>query len=120
MGIHTTIRQKRAAYAQALEAALRNIVTQLAAMPEVEKIILFGSYATGRRDLFTDLDVLVVMDTQKDIINRSPELYQQLQVGVDLDLLVYTPDEFERQKDTRFLSHALKTGRVLYERRPLS
>jgi len=34
---------------------------ELASIPEVERVILFGSYVRGRRDLLTDLDVLVVM-----------------------------------------------------------
>ena len=33
----------------ALERAPDNLVDQLAVMPEVERVILFGSYATGRR-----------------------------------------------------------------------
>jgi len=31
-------------------------------MPEVQQVILFGSYAAGRRDLFTDLDVIVMAE----------------------------------------------------------
>jgi predicted nucleotidyltransferase len=85
-------------------------------MPEVELVILFGSYNAGRRDLFTDLDILVVMESPLDFITRTAELYRRLSAGVDLDLLVYTPEELCSNKKKPFLRHALETGKVLYEK----
>jgi len=117
VSVQATLGQRRSAYCRALEEALRGILARLASIPEVERVILFGSYAAGRRDLFTDLDLLVVMDSSKDFVTRTAELYPTIQSGVDLDVLVYTPEEFERQKQTRFMKHALKTGEVLYERK---
>ncbi len=108
--------QRRAEYVGDLQRALDRIVNQLASMPEVERVILFGSYASGRRDLFTDLDLLVVMSSPLDYVHRTADLYQRLGAGVDLDLLVYTPTEFEGQRDRGFVRRALQTGRILYER----
>ena len=106
----------RAEYVEDLQRALDRIVSQLASMPEVERVILFGSYAAGRRDLFTDLDLLVVMSSPLDCVHRTADLYQRLGAGVDLDLLAYTPKEFEQQRDRGFMRRALETGRMLYER----
>ncbi len=111
------LKQKRLAYRQALEESLDEILKRLGELPEVERVILFGSYAAGRRDLFTDLDLIVVMDTDRDILHRTTELYQKLHSEVDLDLLVYTPDEFERLQEGGFMRHALETGRVVYEKK---
>jgi len=105
---------RRAAYAQSLERALADVVAQLRAMPTVHRVILFGSYADGRRDLFTDLDLLVVMESDLDFVARIAALYQQLAVGVDLDLLAYTPEELERARSHGLVRRALETGRVLY------
>jgi predicted nucleotidyltransferase len=110
------LEEKRKQYRQALGQALEHIVARLSSMPEVEKVILFGSYAAGRRDLFTDLDVLVVMHSDKDFVTRTAELYPQLGAGVDMDLLVYTPEEFERMRQRGFVKHALEGGEVLYEK----
>ena len=107
---------KRDAYRQALEDALARIRHRLADIPEVRKAILFGSSARGRRDLFTDLDLVVVMQSGTDFVQRSAELRRRLEAGVDLDLLVYTPDEFERMALHGFLAHALETGEVIYEK----
>ncbi len=86
-------------------------------MPEVEEAILFGSYADGRRDLFTDIDLLVVMTSTQDFVTRTAELYQRLDITVDMDLVFYTPEELERQKQSSFIKHVLKTGKVVYEKK---
>lgn len=41
---------QRRAHVQLLERKLPQLVAQLQAMPKVEQVILFGSYAAGRRD----------------------------------------------------------------------
>jgi predicted nucleotidyltransferase len=90
-------------------------VGQLRQIPAVQKVILFGSFAQGRRDLFTDLDLLVVMDSSLDFVARGVDLARRLRAGVALDLLVYTPQEMEAMRDRPFMRHALATGKVLYE-----
>lgn len=107
---------ERERYARTLEQDLNNLVQQLSNMPTVQKVILFGSYATGRVDLFTDLDLLVVMPSSLDFVARCVELARRLRAGVALDLLVYTPQEMDQMRSRPFLRHVLKTGKVLYER----
>ena len=111
------IDQKRRQYQHALAAALEQIVTVLARRPEVERAVLFGSYPQGRADLMTDLDILVVMDSPLDFVTRTAELYRELACPVDVDLLVYTPEELERQRRRGFVRQALEKGKVIYERR---
>lgn len=117
MNQDTTLTQRRAEYAEALDRVLNRIVAQLSAMPEVEQVILSGSYAVDRRDSFTDLDLLVVMASDQDFIRRTAELYRRIIADVDLDLLVYTPSEFERLRERGFVRHVLGTGKVLYEKK---
>lgn len=107
---------ERERYVRALEHDLDSLLQQLSRIPAVQKVILFGSYAARRRDLFTDLDLLVIMNSPLDFVTRCVELARRLQAGVALDLLVYTPQEMEQMRDRPFLCHILKTGQVLYER----
>jgi predicted nucleotidyltransferase len=111
------IKQKREEYARALDSAMRDIIAQLSQIPEVEKVILFGSYAAGRRDLFTDLDLLVVIDSELDFVHRTAEMYAKIHTNVDMDLLVYTPEEFTKNQDSRFIRKVLETGQVVYEKK---
>jgi len=112
-----TLSVQRERYAAVLARDLERVVEQLGSIPSVQKVILFGSYAAGRRDLFTDLDILVVMDSPLSFIPRNVELARHVRAGVALDLLAYTPRELERMRDRPFLRHVLKTGKVLYEKR---
>jgi predicted nucleotidyltransferase len=113
-----TLSVERERYAQALAHDLESLVEQLRAMPEVELVVLFGSYAAGRRDLFTDLDLLVVMRSPLDFVARSAQLTRRLRASVALDLLVYTPEEMAQLRHRPFMRHIFKTGKVLYEREP--
>jgi predicted nucleotidyltransferase len=67
----TVLEQRRTDYCQTLEEALDGIIDYLTNIQEVEKVILFGLYAASRRDLFTDLDILVVMDSQENFVDRT-------------------------------------------------
>jgi len=110
------VERQRSSYVLALDASLRRMVDHLASMPSVQRVILFGSYAHGRRDLFTDLDLLVVMESDLDYVSRVAALYQELAPGVDMDLLVYTPLEYEQVRRRPFVRRAVESGRVLLAR----
>ncbi len=111
-----TLADKRAQYRRALADAVQHIVIVLARRPEVQRAVLFGSYAQGRSDLFTDLDILIVMDSRLDFVTRTAEMHRYLSPAVDMDLLVYTPAELERNRDRPFIRRALAEGTVIYEK----
>ncbi len=113
-----TLAEKRKRYAAALERALETAVSTLSELPEVEKVIVFGSYRRGRRDLFTDLDLLVVIRSTEPFLARMQRLYGLLggKMGVAFDLLPYTPDELEENKTRPFMKRALEEGEVVYEK----
>lgn len=111
-----TLAVRRQEYQRALADALQEIVAALARRPEVKRAILFGSYAAGRSDLFTDLDLLIVIDSPLDFVTRTAEMYGYLSCPVDMDLLVYTPEELERNQHRGMIRQALERGQVVYEK----
>lgn len=111
-----TIAARRKSYQHDLAETLQSVIAALARRPEVKRAILFGSYAEGRRDLFTDLDILIVMESPLDFVTRTAEMYRYLASPVDMDLLVYTPEELERNRERGFIRQALEKGRVIYEK----
>jgi predicted nucleotidyltransferase len=115
--VDSAISSKRRAYRELLEQSAREIVDRLAPL-NAQKISLFGSYARGRADLFTDLDVLVIMDTDRPFIDRTAEIYKLLALPVDADILCYTPAEYKEMQDTPFLKSILADEVVLYEKKP--
>lgn len=105
----------RAAYAERLEAGLRRAVVILSQVEGIRRVSVFGSAARGRRDLFTDLDLLVIWETERSFPERSAFLHGLLDLGVDLDVVCYTPDEFDALKDQPFLRRVLSEEVVLHE-----
>ena len=112
-----SLERRRQRHRERLAEAVKRIVDILAELPQVQQIILFGSYSRGQVDLFTDLDLLVVMDTQEDLLTRTVRLYRLLggKIGIDLDLLVYTPQELKEAR-SGFLQAILQEGKVIYAR----
>jgi len=113
----SVLTQKRREYAILLKSSVNVIVNKLSGMEQVERISLFGSYARGKEDLFTDLDVLVIMRTDLDFVERLRFLYSKMAVPVDLDLLCYTPEEWENLKTRPFFRRALQEEKVVYEKK---
>ncbi len=61
-----------------------------------ERAVAFGSYARGSADGYSDLDLAVVLRTDRPASERWPLLRELLdELPVSVDLLVYTPEEFE-------------------------
>jgi predicted nucleotidyltransferase len=82
-----------------------------------EKIILFGSYAGDNWDEESDIDIIVVYQTEKKFMDRLEELYMKWNLTKAVDILAYTPDEFkDMMKDNFFLKQAVKEGIIIYER----
>ena len=97
-----------------LEAELERIV---AALPQlgVRRAILFGSLARADVGGQSDLDLILIADTRERFPDRCHRFYGALQPSVGMDLLVYTPDEFEAMRQGSFLVHALRQAKVVYE-----
>ncbi len=98
-------------------------LVEVLAQPDVERIILFGSRARGEADRYSDLDLVIVRRTSARFFARLEEVYHRLAdaalgLGVDVDILVYTPEEYQRMlaEGNPFVTMVHQEGRVLYER----
>jgi len=86
-----------------------------------ERIILFGSRARRDHRPDSDLDILVIAESDEPRSVRSRKLYiatSSIARDVDADILVYTPDEVREWSSAprAFVTTALREGRVLYEK----
>jgi predicted nucleotidyltransferase len=99
-----------------LNHELERIIRVLRQM-EAQLVVLFGSVARKDIGAFSDLDIIVVLDSDLSFIKRLELLYERIQPRVGLDLLAYTPQEFEEMRERPFVRQALQEGKVLYENR---
>ena len=82
-----------------------------------ERIIIFGSVARGSATDTSDLDILVVMDSDLKPTRRAREIYSATSdIDLAMDIIVLTPDEFRDNRDNpySFLSEIVRTGIVVY------
>jgi len=99
----------------AVRAIVDDIIEQIVKTYQPQKIILFGSYARGTQNQDSDIDLLVIKDTQEDFITRIRNVRKSLSCPLPLDILVYTKDEIDKLKDEWFINDILKEGIVVYE-----
>ncbi|ADL07453.1 nucleotidyltransferase domain-containing protein [Thermosediminibacter oceani] len=109
------IKRAEKEYKALLESELERITAELKKLG-AEKILLFGSYAAGRKDLLTDLDIIVVLKSDLPFIERIGFIYRKVAPRVAADILVYTPEEWQTVKKKPFFKKAAAEGRVLYEK----
>lgn len=102
-----------------LESELEIIVRSLESNYHPEKIILFGSLAEGNAGEGSDVDLLVIKETDKDPWERSEEIDRFIRHYVPADVLVYTPGEIRERlaMNDFFIKEIMEKGKVLYERR---
>lgn len=62
----------------------------------VEAAYVFGSYGTERFGRDSDVDVLLVARTDKPFVDRPLDFADIIDLVPDMDLFVYTPDEFAK------------------------
>jgi predicted nucleotidyltransferase len=102
---------------QDLEELRRRLAPHL---KRARKAIVFGSVARGEADRWSDLDLVIVVDTPRPFLDRYLDFTGIYDVWPQLDLLIYTPEEFERmQAEGRpFIEHVLTEGVVVHEAAP--
>ncbi|MBI5559404.1 MAG: nucleotidyltransferase domain-containing protein [Deltaproteobacteria bacterium] len=54
---------------------------------------LIGSVATGTARSWLDIDVMIVQETAKPFPDRALEFMDLFELGVPVDIFVYTPEE---------------------------
>ena len=110
------IRDRKEKRRQLLKTELERISEQLKTMGAL-KIIVFGSYAEGHVRSTSDLDIVAIMPSTMSGKKWMLKVYDEIDRNVDCDILCYTPEEFENLIPiSGFVRHAIKTGKVIYEK----
>ncbi len=81
---------------------------------DVQKIVLFGSYADGRQREHSDIDIAVVVHGVPGDWLRSATTLSRLTDGIDVRIEPVMLDE--TSDPSGFLEHVLRTGEIIYSR----
>ncbi len=82
----------------------------------VDKVVLFGSLVEDRATAFSDVDIMIlVKNSTKRFIDRPMDFVECFQdIGVAVDLFVYTREEVEQK--TKFINAIQCKGKCIMER----
>ena len=105
---------------------LCDIVSRLLTF-EPYRIVLFGSKASGTENADSDIDLLVILDSEAISQTYRERMRRRLMVRdrlreinrrVPIDLLIYTKAEYEllRRHGTSFCCEIESSGKTLYEK----
>ncbi len=93
---------------------------------KIYKIVLFGSLAEKSSIEDSDIDLLIILDSNKISTTFEERLKNKLEIRkrilkisqeTPIDLIVYTKAEYELLKENSFfLKQIEKSGKILYEK----
>ncbi|HXJ97158.1 MAG TPA: nucleotidyltransferase domain-containing protein [Terriglobia bacterium] len=98
---------------------IAEIVRRIVGRADPDKIIIFGSRARGDARPDSDVDVLVIKESDEPGYRRDAALYRALAgLNAPVDVLIYTPEEIREWSAVpqAFATTALREGQVVYER----
>lgn len=98
----------------------KEVVDRIVSAVQPDKIILFGSFAYGIPTTKSDLDILVIMDSDLPRYKRAIPIYKALAgLLIPKDIVVYAPDEIREWEDVpqAFITTVVNKGKVIYEKK---
>ena len=104
-----------------VQQTIKQIVTHIIEQYRPEKIILFGSYAYGEPDDGSDVDLLIVKETDQRPIDRRitvRRLVHASRYGMPFSPLVITPQELAQRLEMGdpFYHEIVDRGKIQYAR----
>ncbi len=96
-----------------------NVVKKIKEHYAPEKIVLYGSFAYGKPDEDSDIDLLIIKDTRERPIDRRVyvrRVVSNLRKGHPFSSIVVTPQELKERLEIgdQFFKEILLKGKVLY------
>lgn len=86
-----------------------------------ERVILFGSYAWGKPNAASDVDLFIIKNARKTRYERMVEVgYLLYPASLPVDALVYTPAELRRRLEMgdMFVERVMRDGKEVYKSKP--
>jgi len=96
---------------------IENVARKIGKKINAKAVILFGSYARNQPGKHSDVDLLVIAESDLPRHKRSRELHLMFKpYPFPMDILVYTPKEVEKESEfgLSFISTVLREGKKLY------
>ena len=99
---------------------LRHVARRIGELPGVEKVILFGSYASGKPTSDSDVDIFVVWDTRRTLLDCRMKISNMFDPRpFPMDIVVRRPGQVRQSLAgfDPFIKEIHTIGKVLFEKK---
>ncbi len=96
---------------------IENVARRIGEKTHAKAVVLFGSHARNQAGAHSDVDLLVIAESDLPRHKRSRQLHLLFKpYPFAMDILVYTPEEVEAESqfELSFISRVLREGKRLY------
>jgi len=96
---------------------IEDVARRIGEQTRAKAVVLFGSYARNEPGRDSDVDLLVIAESDLPRHKRSRQLHLMFKpYPFAMDILVYTPREVEAERkfELSFISRVLREGKRLY------
>ena len=96
---------------------IKKYVDELVREFSPERVVMFGSHASGKPQADSDVDLLVVMKHHGAAAEQAARIRRRIRAGFPLDIIVRSPAALQRRAamGDNFICEILEKGRVLHE-----
>lgn len=116
MNLLDFIKKEKLKRKKLLEKNLKKIISQLKKIGAL-KIYLFGSFSRGDIDIYSDIDLFIVMPEDKSGKEWLDIVYESIEKDVAVDFIVFNKKEFEYEKDFNpLIINILENGKLIYSK----
>jgi len=115
MSLLSMIQGKKEKRRVKLQGVLDSLVKELASLGAL-RVILFGSFARGDVDVSSDLDLLVIMPSDKTGRQWRDRIYGSVKRTGAADLIILNENELKENLPGSFFLQRAVRGKVVYEK----
>jgi predicted nucleotidyltransferase len=96
---------------------IRSYVSEVVRQFRPERVVMFGSYASGKPRPDSDVDLLVVMRHTGAAAEQAARIRRSIRAGFPLDIIVRSPEAIRRRiaMGDGFIRDIVERGKVLHE-----
>jgi predicted nucleotidyltransferase len=96
---------------------IEDVAKKIGEQTKAQAVVLFGSHARSQAGMHSDVDLLVIAESDLPRHKRSRQLHLMFKpYPFPMDILVYTPREVETEREFEFsfIARVLREGKRLY------
>ncbi len=102
-----------------IKKILKEVVEKIVNYYKPQKIILYGSYAYGKPDDSSDIDLFIIKNTSKSRMARFKEIKKILwdvnNSGIPILPIIFTENELSKINKNVIINEIISKGEILYE-----